>query len=68
VDEAAKQEGEITFYDSVTGRPLFIAPRGRSLKSFVKESNAAIDAMVSTAPKTKYRPSTSSFASRRSSM
>ena len=30
--------GEITFYDSVTGRPLFIAPRGRSYESFVTES------------------------------
>jgi peptide methionine sulfoxide reductase MsrB len=30
--------GEITFFDSVTGRPLFIAPRGRSYDSFVSES------------------------------
>ena len=31
---------EITFYDSNTGKPLFIAPRGRSFDAFVKESNA----------------------------
>lgn len=32
--------GEITFYDSVSGKPLFIAPRGRTFKEFVKESTA----------------------------
>eukprot|EP00352_Strombidinopsis_acuminata_P002679 CAMPEP_0176379390 /NCGR_PEP_ID=MMETSP0126-20121128/30324_1 /TAXON_ID=141414 ORGANISM="Strombidinopsis acuminatum, Strain SPMC142" /NCGR_SAMPLE_ID=MMETSP0126 /ASSEMBLY_ACC=CAM_ASM_000229 /LENGTH=79 /DNA_ID=CAMNT_0017742147 /DNA_START=50 /DNA_END=289 /DNA_ORIENTATION=+ len=26
------QDGETTFYDSVTGKPLFIAPRGRTLQ------------------------------------
>jgi hypothetical protein len=31
---------EITFYDSVTGAPLFIAPKGRSFDDFVKESKA----------------------------
>jgi hypothetical protein len=31
---------EITFYDSVTGKPLFIAPKGRSFEDFVKESRA----------------------------
>jgi peptide methionine sulfoxide reductase MsrB len=31
-------EGEITFYDSNTGKPLFIAPRGRTMDQFVKES------------------------------
>lgn len=31
---------EITFYDSVSGLPLFIAPRGRSWKDFVIESKA----------------------------
>jgi peptide methionine sulfoxide reductase MsrB len=35
-EHAAK--GEITFYDSNTGKPLFIAPRGRDLDSFLKES------------------------------
>ncbi len=29
---------EITFYDSVTGKPLFIAPRERSFEEFRKES------------------------------
>lgn len=29
---------EITFFDSVTGKPLFIAPRGRSFNDWVKES------------------------------
>lgn len=37
LDEADK-EGEITFYDSVTGKPLFIAPRGRTFAEFQKES------------------------------
>ena len=32
--------GEITFYDSVSGKPLFIAPRGRSWDAFVKESKS----------------------------
>jgi hypothetical protein len=31
---------EITFYDSVTGKPLFIAPRGRSMDEFKKESRS----------------------------
>merc|ERR1712054_723051 len=31
---------EITFYDSVTGKPAFIAPRGRTWKQFVDESKA----------------------------
>ena len=29
---------EVTFFDSVTGLPLFIAPRGRSWDAFVAES------------------------------
>ena len=31
-------EKEITFYDSVSGKPLYIAPRGRTWKEFVIES------------------------------
>merc|ERR1719329_1049288 len=27
--------GEITYYDSVTGKPLFIAPRGRTVQQFI---------------------------------
>jgi hypothetical protein len=30
--------GEITFYDSNTGEPLFYAPRGRTFDEFVSES------------------------------
>jgi peptide methionine sulfoxide reductase MsrB len=29
---------EITFYDSNTGKPLFYAPRGRTMEEFVRES------------------------------
>ena len=35
--EMEKNE-EITFYDSVTGKPLFVAPRGRTMEEFKKES------------------------------
>ncbi len=31
---------EMTFYDSVTGAALFIAPRGRSKEDFLQESEA----------------------------
>jgi hypothetical protein len=34
------KNGEIIFYDSVTGKPLFVAPRGRSFEEFRKESVA----------------------------
>ena len=37
----ARRSAEITFYDSVSGRPLFIAPGvGRSLQSFLDESSS----------------------------
>lgn len=36
----ADRAGETTFFDSVTGRPLFVAPRGRSWADFEKESRA----------------------------
>ncbi|RYH30761.1 hypothetical protein EON65_04230 [archaeon] len=29
---------ETTFYDAITGKPLFIAPRGRAFEDFKKES------------------------------
>ena len=32
------ENGEITFYDSNTGDPLFYAPRGRTFDEFVSES------------------------------
>ena len=31
----AANPGEITYYDSVTGKPLFIAPRGRTVQEFI---------------------------------
>ena len=34
LEELAKGS-EITFYDSVTGKPLFIAPRGRTVEAFI---------------------------------
>lgn len=33
-----KKSQEVTFYDSVSGKPLFIAPRGRSVDDFIQES------------------------------
>jgi len=30
----------MTFYDSNTGKPLFIAPKGRSMEVFLKESKS----------------------------
>jgi len=35
-----KAAGEVTFYDSVSGKPLFVAPRGRSTEQFLNESQA----------------------------
>ena len=35
-----KTAGEVTYYDSVTGKALFIAPRGRTFEAFIKESEA----------------------------
>lgn len=34
------QAGETTYFDSVTGKPLFIAPRGRTFEEFVAESKS----------------------------
>tara|TARA_B100000787_G_scaffold118571_1_gene88708 strand:+ start:111 stop:593 length:483 start_codon:yes stop_codon:yes gene_type:complete len=34
------RESETVYYDSVTGKPLFVAPRGRSMEDFLKESQA----------------------------
>ena len=33
-----KRDGETVYYDSVSGKPLFVAPRGRSVDDFLKES------------------------------
>lgn len=38
LSEEGQTDGEITFYDSNTGLPLFYAPRGRTWKQFVRES------------------------------
>ena len=40
LQEESEASGEITFYDSNTGKPLFYAPRGRDWPAFVKESKA----------------------------
>jgi hypothetical protein len=34
----ARGAGEMTYYDSNTGKPLFIAPRGRSFDEYLAES------------------------------
>lgn len=38
MSEASETEGAITFYDSNTGKALFEAPKGRSMKDFLAES------------------------------
>lgn len=39
IEKIKAHEGkEITFYDSVTGKPVFYAPRGRNLQEFIDES------------------------------
>ena len=37
-DVVLNAKGPITFYDSVTGKPLFVAPMDRSAQQFVQES------------------------------
>lgn len=37
-DQVLDAKGPITFYDSVTGKPLFVAPINRSPEEFIKES------------------------------
>lgn len=37
-DVVLEAKGPITFYDSVTGKPLFVAPINRSSEDFIKES------------------------------
>ena len=34
------RNGETTYYDSVTGLPLFVAPRGRTFAAFEAESRS----------------------------
>ena len=38
--EHAETSDPITFYDSNTGKPLFVAPKGRDLEAFLKESGS----------------------------
>lgn len=38
VPEVKDSKEEVTFYDSNTGKPLFVAPRGRDMASFLAES------------------------------
>ena len=33
-----RRSAEVTYYDSATGKPLFVAPRGRTLDNFLEES------------------------------
>ena len=33
-----RRGGEITYYDSATGKPLFVAPKGRTVDEFLEES------------------------------
>lgn len=40
LDDANATTGEINFYDSNTGKLLFTAPKGRSMKDFLVESRA----------------------------
>jgi hypothetical protein len=37
-DAVLEAKGPVTFYDSVTGKPLFVAPINRSADAFLKES------------------------------
>jgi hypothetical protein len=37
-DVVLQSKGPVTFYDSVTGSPLFVAPIGRSAEEFIVES------------------------------
>ena len=38
--ESIPEGSELTFYDSNTGKPLFMAPRNRSMEDFIKESRS----------------------------
>lgn len=39
-EQELKEKGEVNFYDSVSGKPLFIVPRGRTVDEFLDESKA----------------------------
>lgn len=38
--EEYEEKGEVKFYDSNTGKLLFIAPKGRTFEAFIKESQS----------------------------
>merc|ERR1712062_474722 len=38
--DEVKNKTEVTYYDTVTGKPLFIAPKGRTFEEFLNESRA----------------------------
>ena len=40
-EEESAESGEIHFYDSVTGKELFVAPRGRSFAALWRSLNPA---------------------------
>ena len=40
LSETGTPTGEVTFYDSISRKPLFVAPRGRSWADFVRESRS----------------------------
>jgi len=40
LQEESEKSGEITFFDSNTGKPLFYGPKGRDWGAFVRESKA----------------------------
>lgn len=39
-EAVSKSEAPVTFYDSNTGKPLFTAPKGRTMESFLIESQS----------------------------
>ena len=40
LEEESEASTEVTFFDSVSGKPLFVAPRGRTWAEFVEESKS----------------------------
>ena len=38
LESELRAAGQLTFYDAVTGKPLFEAPKGRSVDDFIQES------------------------------
>mmetsp|Transcript_10807 Transcript_10807/g.39638 ORF Transcript_10807/g.39638 Transcript_10807/m.39638 type:complete len:236 (-) Transcript_10807:248-955(-) len=40
LNDIKKRGGETTYYDPTTGKPLFIAPKGRSVDEFIAESKS----------------------------